>query len=183
MSRAVKTLLFVTILAGLCAWLYWFVKQRVTVKVAYQFLDAIQSKDWETVTKFLHPVEREKLRLTSEQIKSIGENLILPLWQRLGNYSELKQTENPFLPSTEEEERYFKDFRFFRVLRGNKEGAVILVTKTKEGWRINFSLFVYTLLAEASERGQLRHEQIKLILRQAGIFQIFVGQEGAFLSP
>ncbi len=70
--------------------------QRIPAKIAYEFLDAVQSKDWEAVTKLLHPVEKERLRLTNEQMKSISENLLLPLWQRLGVPLGLKRVENPF---------------------------------------------------------------------------------------
>jgi len=182
MSRMFKVVGNIVIFVGLCGLLYWFLGQRIPVKVAYEFLDAIQSKDWEAVTKLLHPVERERLGLTNERMKSIGENLLLPLWQRLGAPSGLKRVENPFQP-THEEEPYFRNFHFFRLLRGDKEGAVILVVETKEGWRINFSLFAYTLLTEAAERGLLSREQIRPVLLRASIFQIFVGQESIPLPP
>jgi hypothetical protein len=58
-----------------------------------------------------------------------------------------------------------------------------LVTKTAEGWRVNFSMFLYTLLTEAVERGLLSRGAEKVILLRSGIFQIFVGQETLPLPP
>lgn len=183
MWRMVKILGIIAIIAGSGVWIYWFLEYRTPAKIGHSFLDAVQNRDWETVTKLLHPSEKEKLRLNAEQVKVIGEKLILPLWQRLGTSSGLKRIENPFLPTTEEEQLYFKDFHFFRLLRNSKEGAIILVTRTKEGWKVNFSLFVYSLLTEAAEQGKLPHNYIMPLLRKVGIFQIFIGQEGVPLPP
>lgn len=182
MNRAFKILGILIIVAGVSAILYWFIDRRISVKVANDFLNAVQSRDWRTVAKLIHPAEREKLGLTPEQIRRIGENLLLPLQQRLRAPSGLRLTENPFLP-TPEEEQHFKNSYFFRILRGDKEGAFILVTKTKEGWRVNFSLFTYTVVTEAAEQGILLRQQIRPILWKAGIFQIFIGQESIPLPP
>ena len=57
------------------------------------------------------------------------------------------------------------------------------MTKTAEGWRVNFSMFLYTLLAEAVERGLLSRGAEKVILLRSGIFHIFVGQETLPLPP
>ena len=68
-------------------------------------------------------------------------------------------------------------------MRGDKGGALILVTKTVEGWRINFSMFLYTLFGEAVERGHLSRGAEKTILLRSGVFQIFVGQEALPFLP
>ncbi|MEJ7615252.1 MAG: hypothetical protein SQA66_16635 [Candidatus Fervidibacter sacchari] len=57
------------------------------------------------------------------------------------------------------------------------------MTKTVEGWQVNFSMFLYTLLGEAVECGHLSRGSEKVILLRNGIFQIFVGQETLPLPP
>jgi hypothetical protein len=183
MNQKFKILGILVIVVGVSVLLYWFVDRRTSVKVANDFLTAVQNKDWGTVAKLIHPAEREKLGLTLEQTRRIGENLLLPLQQKLGAPSGLRLTENPFLPTPEEERLYFKNSHFFRILRGDKEGAIILVTKTEEGWRVNFSLFTYTVVAEAAEQGILPRQQIRPILWQSNIPQIFIGQESIPLPP
>jgi hypothetical protein len=44
-------------------------------------------------------------------------------------------------------------------------------------------MFLYTLLAEAVERGYLSRGAEKVILLRSGIFHIFVGQETLPLPP
>lgn len=183
MKQTIKIICLIVVSLVFCIGLYWVIDKRGSIKVAHLFLYAIQNQDWKTVTELLHPHEKERLGLNIEKIKIIGEKSIIPIWNILGIASDLQQIDNPFIPTTEEEKIFFKNFYFFQILRGNKKGAIILVTKTKEGWRVNFSLFVYTLLTEAAEYGKLNRNQIRPILWQSGIFQIFVGQESLPLPP
>jgi hypothetical protein len=172
---------FVIIVVG---WLIlWWQNQKVPQDIALSFIEAIQKQDEKTVFSLIHPTEKQKLGLTEQKVKQLLQSLVLPLWQRLGKPTDIKLAENPFMPSTPEEEIFFRDFRFFRIMRGDKEGALILVTKTVEGWRVNFSMFLYTLLGEAVERGHLSRGSEKVILLRSGIFQIFVGQEILPLPP
>jgi hypothetical protein len=161
----------------------WWQNQKVPQDVALSFIEAIQKQDEKTLLSLIHPIEKQKLGLTEQKVKQFLQSLILPLWQRLDKPTGVKLSENPFMPSTSEEEIFFRDFRFFRIMRGDKEGALILVTKTAEGWRVNFSMFLYTLLTEAVERGLLSRGAEKVILLRSGIFHIFVGQETLPLPP
>ncbi len=172
---------FVIIVVG--GLILWWQNQKVPQDIALSFIKAIQKQDEKTVFSLIHPTEKQKLGLTEQRVKQLLQSLVLPLWQRLGKPTDIKLVENPFMPSTSEEEIFFRDFRFFRIMRGDKEGALILVTKTKEGYRVNFSLFLYTLLGEAVERGYLSRGSEKVILLRSGIFQIFVGQETLPLPP
>lgn len=144
--------------------------------IAKAFVNAVQSQDWTSVAGFIHPAEQKELRLTPERVKLIGERLIAPIQKILGNSVKLKRTENPFV-DVPEEEIYFRDIYFFRLLRGGREGAVLIVVKTEEGWRVNFSMFVYTLLIEATEKGKLQRDWALGSLRQVGILRLFVGKE------
>jgi hypothetical protein len=175
------TIIFAVIVVG---WLIlWWQNQKVPQDVALSFIEAIQKQDEKTLLSLIHPIEKQKLGLTEQKVKQFLQSLILPLWQRLDKPTGVKLSENPFMPSTSEEEIFFRDFRFFRIMRGDKEGALILVTKTAEGWRVNFSMFLYTLLTEAVERGLLSRGVEKVILLRSGIFHIFVGQETLPLPP
>jgi hypothetical protein len=175
------TIIFAIIVVG---WLIlWWQNQKVPQDVALSFIEAIQKQDEKTLLSLIHPIEKQKLGLTEQKVKQFLQSLILPLWQRLDKPTGVKLSENPFMPSTSEEEIFFRDFRFFRIMRGDKEGALILVTKTAEGWRVNFSMFLYTLLTEAVERGLLSRGVEKVILLRSGIFHIFVGQETLPLPP
>jgi hypothetical protein len=175
------TIIFAVIVVG---WLIlWWQNQKVPQDVALSFIEAIQKQDEKTLLSLIQPIEKQKLGLTEQKVKQFLHSLILPLWQRLDKPTSVKLSENPFMPSTFEEEIFFRDFRFFRIMRGDKEGALILVTKTAEGWRVNFSMFLYTLLTEAVERGLLSRGAEKVILLRSGIFHIFVGQETLPLPP
>ena len=187
MSRWKRILTFsVTVAFGIVivGWLIlWWQNQKVPQDVALNFIEAIQRQDEKTVFSLIHPTEKQNLGLTEQRVKQLIQSLALPLWQRLGKPTDIKLAENPFMPSTPEEEIFFRDFRFFRIMRGDKEGALILVTKTNDGWRVNFSMFLYTLLGEAVEYGHLSRGSEKVILLRNGIFQIFVGQETLPLPP
>lgn len=66
MKWALRIMIVVVCLIGLIVCLYWFLEQRAPFKVANEFIDAIQSKDWDTVMKFIHLTEKEKLSLNFE---------------------------------------------------------------------------------------------------------------------
>jgi len=175
------TVAFVIVIVG---WLIlWWQNQKVPQDVALNFIEAIQRQDEKTVFSLIHPTEKQNLGLTEQRVKQLIQSLALPLWQRLGKPTDIKLVENPFMPSTPEEEIFFRNFRFFRIMRGDKEGALILVTKTNEGYRVNFSMFLYTLLGEAVERGHLSRGSEKVILLRSGIFRIFIGQEALSFFP
>jgi hypothetical protein len=187
LSRWKQILTFTAAIASVIiaiGWLIlWWQNQKFPQDVALSFIEAIQKQDEKTLLSLIHPNEKQKLELTEQRVKQFLQLLVLPLWQRLGKPTSVKLSENPFMTSTFEEEIFFRDFRFFRIMRGDKEGALILVTKTAEGWRVNFSMFLYTLLTEAVERGLLSRGAEKVILLRSGIFHIFVGQETLPLPP
>jgi len=155
---------------------WWWQTQRVPMTAAQAFVDALNRQDWTSVTKFIHPTEQQTFGLTPEKVKFIGERLIVPIQQRLGSITELKRVENPFI-DTPEEEVYFRDIYFFRLMRKGEEGAMILIVRTGEGWRVNFSMFIYTLLMEAVEKRQVSRGWALTFLRQVGISRLFVGKE------
>ncbi len=169
---------------GIIGLLVWWRSQKEPFDAAQTFLDAIQSRDWTTVANLVHPEERKRIGLTPERVKMVGEGLIAPVNQRLGKVERLAVTENPFLPTPEEERLYFRGMHFFRLIRSDgKEGALLVVTKTGEGWRVNFSMFLYTLLTEATEKGQLLAWQRRSALYQVGVRQLFVGDMSIPLPP
>lgn len=144
--------------------------------IARAFVNAVQNQDWTLVAGFIHPAEQKELGLTPERVKLIGEKLIAPIQKSFGNSVKLKRVKNPFA-DVPEEEIYFRNIYFFRLLREGKEGPMLIVVKTEEGWRVNFSVFVYTLLIEATEKGKLRRDWALASLRQVGILRLFVGKE------
>lgn len=163
--------------------LWWWQTRRTPTTIAQTFVKAVQHHDWITVAEFVHPVERQKLGLTLEKVKFLGERFIAPIWQQLGNITGLEKAENPFFPTPEEEHLYFRDTHFFRLTRDSEEGAMVAVVKTDEGWRVNFSMFIYTLLTEATKRGQLQRDLALAALRQVGISRLFIGKESMPLPP
>lgn len=173
------SLIVVGVVIGCLLWTWWM--QRTPIVVAKTFMDVISHQDWTSLVRFIHPTERQTLGLTPEKVKFIGERLIAPTQQMLGNKLELKKIGNPFA-DTPEEEIYFRDSHFFRLIREGKEGAVVIVVQTEEGWRVNFSMFVYTLLMEAAERGKLSHDWAIAYLRQVGISRLFIGKESVPLQ-
>ncbi len=187
LSRWKQILIFACTLIAVIAILGWLIlrwqNQKVPHSIAFKFVEAIQNQDEKIVFSLIHPFEKQQLRLTEQKVKQLLQLLVSPLWQRLGKPTDIKLAENPFMPSTPEEEFFFRDFRFFRLMRGEKEGAVVLVTKTQEGWRVNFSMFLYTLISEAAERGHLSRGVERTILLRSGIFRLFVGQEALPLPP
>ncbi len=179
-----RALLFaagVLIAGGVGLWVWWQ-SQRASLGTAYDFLAAVQSRDWATVARLIQPEERQTLRLNEERVKAIGEKLIAPLWQQLGGVKKVVSVENPFLP-TPEEEAFFRPFRFYRILReGDKEGAMVIVAQTEEGWRVAFSFFVFTLVTEGIERQRIPRQQLDW-LPYFGITHLVLGKETLPLQP
>lgn len=160
----------------------WF-NQRKAFIIASAFTEAINQEDWSSIVDLIHSEEKQKLGLNQEKVKIIGENLIKPLWQRLGKASEIVEIENPFMPSTPEEEKFFRNYRFFQVMRDKEKGAIVLVTKTQEGWMVNYGMFIFTLLNESVEKGILSQNQVLRTLANFSISQIFIGQESFPVLP
>lgn len=163
---------------------YWL-NQRKAFIIAFAFTEAINREDWTNIVDLIHPEEKQQLGLTQEKVKVIGKSLIKPLWQKLGKASDIVEIENPFTPSTPEEEKFFRNHRFFQIMRGKEKGAIVLVIKTQEGWKVNYGMFVFTLLNESIEKGvlSLSQNQVLQILANFGIFRIFIGRESFPVFP
>ncbi len=170
------------LIVGVVGLWVWWRSQQEPLNAAYAFLTAVQNRDWATVARFIQPEEKQRMNLTEERVKVIGERLIAPLWQQLGGVKKLVSVENPFLP-TPDEEAFFRPFRFYRILReGDKEGAMVIVAQTEEGWRVAFSFFVFTLVTEGIERQRISKQQLDW-LSYFGITHLVLGKEAMPLPP
>lgn len=148
-----------------------------------QVIDAIESGDWLTLYSLSHPEEKKQIVLTEEKVRWLGEKLIRPLWTTLGPVKQVRPMklpdEHPFRPSPGEE-RYFAGSRFYMLLReGQSKGAILCITPTPEGERLNFTFFLYTLIVEAEMQGKVNKTQALAMLHQLGIRYVFV--DGAFI--
>ncbi|MDW8029434.1 MAG: hypothetical protein RMK94_13685 [Armatimonadota bacterium] len=148
-----------------------------------QVVNAVEIGDWLALYQLSHPKEKEQFALTEEKVKWLGENLIRPLWKALGPLKQIRPMklpdEHPFQPSPGEE-RYFAGSQFYMLLReGQSKGAILTITPTPEGKRLNFTFFLYTLIVEAEMRGKVNKARALSTLNQLGIRSIFL--DGVFV--
>lgn len=172
----------VVIIACIGGWFGWWWLGN-SQPFVQQVINAIEGGDWLTLYRLSHPKEREQFALTEGKVRWLGENLIRPLWKTLGPVKQVRPMklpdEHPFRPSPGEE-HYFAGSRFYMLLREKQSnGAILCITPTPEGERLNFTFFLYTLIVEAEMRGKVNKTRALAMLHQLGIHFIFV--DGAFI--
>lgn len=173
----IALILSATFAAGI--WLTWrWRNQYGPKKVALALIEAINQKNWDTLAQIVHPVEREKLGLTTDRIRLLGETLIAPIWMRIGVGQEVQEAKNLFWLTPEEEKVFLRNMQVYQILRKDgRKGAIIVIERTEIGWKANLTFFIYTLIIEGATKGKVDKRAGLTAMRRLGLYYLFVGKE------